>query len=156
MIITKNFWILKSEPDVYSLEDLEKERIGRWDGVRNYQARNYLLGMKKGDFGFFYYSQCQEPGIYGLIEIIETAYPDPLAFDIESEYYDPKSDQKAPRWFSVDVTLQERFEKPLLLSEIRRLPLGDHPLIRRFNRLSIMPLECDQFNLLYGEISKIK
>ena len=102
------YWLLKSEPDVYSLDDLKKEGTDHWDGVRNYQARNNLQAMKKGDLGLFYHSRSNPPHVAGLCKITKKAYPDPTAFDPKAKYYDPKSDPDNPRWFCPDDVQSRR------------------------------------------------
>jgi predicted RNA-binding protein with PUA-like domain len=148
-----NHWLLKSEPDTFSIDDL-KNRPGRkdhWDGVRNYQARNYLRdGMRQGDLAFFYHSSCAEPGIAGICEIVSAAYPDPAAFDPDSRYYDPDSDPDDPRWLMVDVRFRRKMRRLISLEEIRQHAdrLEGFPLIRRGNRLSVMPVEKPHWDLI--------
>ena len=105
-----NYWLFKSEPEEFSIDDLRKAagRRDHWDGVRNYQARNFMRQMKKGDQGFFYHSNCAEPGIVGVVEIAREAYPDHTAFDPKDKHYDPKSTPDKPRWFMVDVKFVRR------------------------------------------------
>jgi predicted RNA-binding protein with PUA-like domain len=148
-----NHWLLKSEPDTFSIDDL-KNRPGRkdhWDGVRNYQARNYLRdGMRQGDLAFFYHSSCAEPGIAGICEIVSAAYPDPAAFDPDSRYYDPDSDPDDPRWLMVDVRFRRKMRRLISLEKIRQHAdrLEGFPLIRRGNRLSVMPVEKPHWDLI--------
>jgi predicted RNA-binding protein with PUA-like domain len=148
-----NHWLLKSEPDTFSIDDL-KNRPGRkdhWDGVRNYQARNYLRdGMRQGDLAFFYHSSCAEPGFAGICEIVSAAYPDPAAFDPDSRYYDPDSDPDDPRWLMVDVRFRRKMRRLISLEEIRQHAdrLEGFPLIRRGNRLSVMPVEKPHWDLI--------
>ena len=109
-----NYWLLKSEPDVFGIEHLLKmpKKTEHWDGVRNYQARNFMRdNMKEGDMAFFYHSNCKEPGIAGIVKIVREAYPDHTAFDAKCKYYDPKSDPANPRWFMVDVKFVKKFKK---------------------------------------------
>ena len=116
------YWLMKSEPDVYSIDHLalEVKRTAYWDGIRNYQARNFMRDdMEVGDLAFFYHSNCTEPGIVGIIEIASVAYPDHTAFDPKDKHFDPKSDKTNPRWFMVDVKLRRKFGKSLLLKDIR-------------------------------------
>jgi predicted RNA-binding protein with PUA-like domain len=137
------FWLLKSEPDTFSIDDL-KARPGEtehWDGVRNYQARNYLREMRCGDLAFFYHSNCDEPGIVGIVSVVREAYPDFTAFDPASPYYDPRSDPARPRWFMVDVQHKKTFRRPVTLRELKKQSeLSEMALLRRGNRLSVMPI----------------
>jgi predicted RNA-binding protein with PUA-like domain len=148
---TVAYWLLKSEPEVFGVHDL-KARPGkteRWDGVRNYQARNFLRVMNKGDLALFYHSSCAEPGVYGIVEIVRAAYPDVTAFDPKNEYYDPKSAPDSPRWFMVDVRLKRAFGQPVLLEHIRRTPaLRNMPLAQRGNRLSVMPITASEWKTI--------
>lgn len=137
------YWLMKSEPDQFSIHDLKHRphQTEHWDGVRNYQARNFMRDdMKKGDQIFFYHSSCAQPGIYGIAEVCREAYPDFTAFDPTTPYYDPKSTPEAPRWFMVDVRFKTLWEKPVLLSELKQQPaLKDMQLIKR-GRLSVQPV----------------
>ncbi|MBI1423441.1 MAG: EVE domain-containing protein [Gammaproteobacteria bacterium] len=138
------YWIMKSEPDVFGIDDLAKRprKTEHWDGIRNYQVRNMLRDdMQKGDEAFFYHSSCKEPGIAGIIRIVKAAYPDHTAFDPESKYHDPKSDPANPRWLMVDVQLVRKFARVIGLPELRSHPaLADLLILRRGNRLSITPI----------------
>lgn len=134
------FWILKTEPDVYGIDDLARDGRTIWDGVRNYQARNYLRAMAVGDRAFVYHSNAEPPGVAGLAEVVATQLPDPTQFDVASRYYDPKARPDAPRWWTVEIAFCERW--PLVpLAELRALLPPDHPLLRRGNRLSVLPLD---------------
>jgi predicted RNA-binding protein with PUA-like domain len=140
-----NYWLIKSEPDAFSIDDLENRPRGtdHWDGIRNYQARNYMRDdMRKGDLAFFYHSSCATPGIVGICEIVSGAYPDPSAFDAGSKYFDAQSDPDNPRWLMVDVKFRRRTRRLISLEEIKQHAdrLEGLPLIRRGNRLSIMPV----------------
>ncbi|HET9394959.1 MAG TPA: EVE domain-containing protein [Nitrospiraceae bacterium] len=141
------YWLLKSEPDTFSIEDLEKSprRTTSWDGVRNFQARNMLRDqMKKGDKAFLYYSSCEVPGIAGIVEIVKEGYPDSTAFDRKHDHYDPESDPENPRWFMVDVKLERRLPRLITLEELRKHAknkLKDMVLLRPGNRLSITPVD---------------
>ncbi len=133
------YWLLKSEPEVYSIEDLRREGRALWDGVRNYQARNYLMAMREGDLCFFYHSRSAPPGIAGLCRVVRTQLPDPTQFDPQSPYFDPKATRERPRWFTVEVEFLESW--PLIpLEELKTLFPEDHPLVKRGNRLSVMPV----------------
>lgn len=137
------YWLMKSEPNVYSVDDLAAEpgRTAFWEGVRNYQARNFLRSMRKGDLAFFYHSNCAQPAVVGVVEITRESYPDPTAFDADSAYYDPKSDPENPRWFVVDVKLKKKFERAVTLKALKtQSVLGTMRLLQRGNRLSVMPV----------------
>ena len=146
-----NYWLMKSEPDTFGIDDLatRPNRTEHWDGVRNYQARNMMRdGMKPGDRVFFYHSNCDEPGIAGLMEVVRKGYPDPTAFDPEAKYHDPGSDPANPRWFMVDVKYLRHLGRNISLRELRQYadgPLQDLPLLRKGNRLSIMPVTGEQW-----------
>ncbi len=136
------YWLMKSEPDVYSIDDLERDRTELWDGVRNYQARNFLTSMALGDKAFFYHSNTKPPGIVGLMEIVETNVVDPTQFDKSSKYYDPKSPTEKPRWHTVTVGYVETFKDCITLNDLREAFTPEELwLVRRGNRLSVMPVE---------------
>jgi predicted RNA-binding protein with PUA-like domain len=147
-------WLMKSEPDVYGIDHLAAQsgKTDHWDGVRNYQARNMMRDeMQPGDPVFFYHSNCAEPGIVGIMEITRGAYPDPTAFDPEAKYYDPKSDPDNPRWVMVDVRFKRKLDRTITLSELKAQPvLAEMPLVRKGNRLSIMPVTPDQWEFILG------
>jgi predicted RNA-binding protein with PUA-like domain len=140
-----NYWLLKSEPSVFGIDDLRAlpGATDHWDGVRNYQARNFMRdGMKQGDLAFFYHSNCKEPGIAGIVEIVREAYPDFTARDPESRYYDHKSSDDNPRWYMVDVRFVRKFERIIPLALLKSCSeLDGLPLLRRGNRLSVMPVD---------------
>ena len=144
------YWLMKSEPDAYSIDDLERDRREPWDGIRNYQARNMMRDdMKVGDEVFFYHSNCKEPGIVGIMKIASEAYPDPLQFDPESQYYDPKSDPEAPRWLLVDVEYVKTLSRTITLKELKENPALDGMILtRKGNRLSIMPVTEAHWNTI--------
>jgi predicted RNA-binding protein with PUA-like domain len=148
------YWLMKSEPDAFGIDDLASRPGGMepWDGVRNYQARNMMRDqMRVGDQVFFYHSNCKQPGIVGLAEVAREGYPDPTAFDPQAKYYDPKSDPSNPRWYMVDVRYIRHLERTITLAELKALadgPLADFPLVRRGNRLSIMPVTPEQWELI--------
>ncbi len=133
---------MKSEPDAYSIDDLERDRREPWDGIRNYQARNMMRDdMRVGDEIFFYHSSCKEPGIVGIARVASEPYPDPTQFDPESRYFDPTSDPDDPRWCLVDVEFVRRLARTITLTELKDQPELDGLLVaRRGNRLSIMPV----------------
>ncbi len=136
-----NHWLLKSEPNVFGIDDLKKQKTTIWDGVRNYQARNFLKAMQVGDLAFFYHSSTEPPGIVGLCKIIETHLVDPSQFDPKSPYFDPGSTSDNPRWWTVRVGFVEKFKQMLTLELLRQNFSPDELiLLRRGNRLSVMPL----------------
>jgi predicted RNA-binding protein with PUA-like domain len=134
-------WLMKSEPEAYSIGDLEQEGTTLWDGIRNYQARNFMRAMQVGDRAFFYHSNCTPPGIVGLMVVVETALVDPSQFDPESKYFDPKSHRDTPRWDCVRLRYLRTFPE-LLSLEVLRESFGEEELavVRRGNRLSILPV----------------
>ncbi len=139
-----NYWLMKSEPDAYSIKDLESEKETLWDGIRNYQARNYMRSMKIGDQAFFYHSNTKPPGIVGLMEIIETHLIDPYQFDERSKYYDNKSKKENPRWDCVKTKYINEFKTMLTLRELSETYTPEElTLVRKGNRLSIMPIKKD-------------
>ena len=148
-----NYWLIKSEPDDFSIDDLKNAqgKTTHWDGVRNYQARNFMRdGMSKGDQVFYYHSNCKEPGIVGLAEIVSGAYPDHTAFDPGEKHFDPKSDPQNPRWLMVDVRYKRKTKRLIPLSEIKQYPdqLDGFALIRRGNRLSVMPVSKEHWDFI--------
>lgn len=149
-----NYWLMKSEPDVYGIDHLvvEPKKTDHWDGVRNYQARNMMRDdMKKGDLVFFYHSNCKVPGIVGIMKIAKEGYVDHTAFDPEEKYYDPKSDPEKPRWYMVDVTYIRHLKRTITLRELKEYTgpeVDDLPLVRKGNRLSIMPITEAQWNFI--------
>jgi predicted RNA-binding protein with PUA-like domain len=147
------YWLIKSEPDAFSIDDLKnaKGKKEHWDGVRNYQARNFMRDeMSKGDPVFFYHSNCKEPGIVGLAEVASGAYPDHTAFDSNQKYFDPKSDPENPRWLMVDIRYKRKLRRLISLAEIREHSdrLDGFPLIRRGNRLSVMPVDKKHWDFI--------
>jgi predicted RNA-binding protein with PUA-like domain len=144
-----NYWLLKSEPGEFSIAALARRpgRTEHWDGVRNYQARNYLRdGMRRGDRAFFYHSSCAVPGIAGIVTIVREGYPDFTAFDPRSPYFDPASTPENPRWFMVDVRHLRSFKRIIGLQELKECPaLADMPLLTRGSRLSVMPVTPAQW-----------
>jgi len=146
------YWLMKSEPDVFGIDDLRSRprKTEHWDGVRNYQARNMMRDeMKKGDEVFFYHSNCKEPGIVGIAKIVKEGYPDYTAFDSQQKYYDAKSDPNNPRWYMVDVQFIRKFKRTITLEELKQVKgLRDMPLVRRGNRLSIMPVTEKQWQAI--------
>ncbi len=143
-----NYWLVKSEPDVYSIDNLKKDKKTYWDGVRNYQARNYMRDeMKKGDQVLFYHSNTDFVGVYGVCEVVKEGYPDFTAFDPEDKHYDPKSKKDNPTWIMVDVKFVEKFKNPVLLDSIKEnKKLQNMKLVQRGNRLSVMPVTKAEFD----------
>jgi predicted RNA-binding protein with PUA-like domain len=136
-----NYWLVKSEPDVYSIADLKRDRTCIWDGVRNYQARNFLRQMNLEDLVFFYHSNTKIPGIVGLARVADTGIADPTQFDVNSAYYDPKSQFDAPRWQTVKVEFVEEFAKLITLDRLKQeFSEGEILVVRKGNRLSVMPV----------------
>ncbi len=134
------YWLMKSEPEVYSILDLERDRLTLWDGVRNYQARNYLRTMNAGDLAFFYHSNTNPPGIAGLMKIVQSNIADPTQFDPDSQYYDAKSSIDAPRWQTVEVEFVKKL-LPISLDQLRQIFTPDEfAVVRSGNRLSVMPV----------------
>ncbi|HIK16722.1 MAG TPA: EVE domain-containing protein [Leptolyngbyaceae cyanobacterium M33_DOE_097] len=135
------YWLMKSEPDVYGIDDLKRDRETIWDGVRNYQARNFLRSMEVGDRAFFYHSNTTPPGIVGLMTVSQPEVIDPTQFDAKSKYYDPKSTEAAPRWQTVKVEYAETFPAIISLETLRQqFSPDDLWVVRNGNRLSVMPV----------------
>lgn len=144
-----NHWLMKSEPDVFSIDDLKRVKVEPWNGVRNYQARNFIRQMKKGDGVLIYHSSCAVPGVAGLATVASAPYPDPTQFDPKSEYFDAGSDRGDPRWTLVDVRFQRKLKRVIALDEIKAIPkLGDFALTRRGNRLSVLPVTAEQREMI--------
>lgn len=140
------YWLMKSEPDELSITGLQKLGQTRWDGVRNYQARNFLRAMAVGDEFFFYHSSCPEPGIAGIGKIIQAAYPDPTALDDKSHYFDAKATQEKNPWSAIDVAFVETFPSVLSLGFLKQqTALEQLPLVQKGSRLSVMPVTADQW-----------
>ncbi|MBN4005221.1 EVE domain-containing protein [Nostoc sp. LPT] len=136
-----NYWLMKSEPEAYSIADLQQQNETIWDGVRNYQARNFLRLMDEGDLAFFYHSSTNPPVIAGLMRVVKKDIADPTQFEPESKYYDPKSSSESPRWQTVVVEFVETFSKPILLSILKEeFSAEEFMLVRQGNRLSVMPV----------------
>jgi predicted RNA-binding protein with PUA-like domain len=148
------YWLMKSEPDVFGISDLagRPRRTEHWDGVRNFQARNFLRDdMKKGDLAYFYHSSCAQPGIAGIVEIVRAGYPDDSAWNPKSPYIDPKSTLEKPIWYRVDVKLARVFERLVTLNEIKAQPaLRNMPLVQRGSRLSVMPVTTGEWHAILG------
>ena len=145
----KRHWLLKSEEDVYSIRDLERDGATAWEGVRNYQARNLMRDeMSPGDGVLFYHSNAPPAGVAGIARVVRKGYPDPFALDRKSRYHDPGSDPKNPRWFMVDIAFVEAFPRVVSLAEIKDSPeLAEMTLVRR-SRLSVQPVTRKEFDLI--------
>ena len=143
------YWLIKSEPDVYGIDDLKKEQVGIWDGVRNYQARNFLKSMQVGDYCFFYHSNTKPPGVAGLAKIVETMVVDPSQFDMNSEYFDPKSTMDSPRWHTVKCQYVETLPELISLETLRSHFAEDELLVvKRGTRLSVIPVSFESADRL--------
>ena len=143
-----NYWLLKSEPSTFSIDDLAAKGVEHWDGVRNYMARNNLMAMKVGDLGFFHHSSADPPGIAGICEVVREAYPDHTAFDPSSKYFDPKSSPDKPRWFMPDVRFVRKFPRFVPLSEIRETPGLSDMMLVKFGRLSVQPVSEKEWEIV--------
>ena len=149
------YWLMKSEPDVFGIDHLARSpgKKAGWDGVRNYQARNMLRDdFKVGDRAFFHHSSCETPGIYGTMTIVRAGHPDPSAFDRKNRHYDAGSDPSKPRWYQVEVKLLSKFARPVTLEMLREHadgPLRDLIVLRRGNRLSVMPVTTDEWKFIH-------
>ena len=145
------FWLVKTEPDTYSVEDFAAEKVTLWDRVRNYQARNYLRAMKLGDRVLVYHSGVEPPGVAGIARVAGEAVPDPSQFDPQSEYFDEKASAQAPRWFAPKLQLEKKFRELVPLASLRDQPaLEKMVLLRRGSRLSVLPVSDREFNVIVG------
>lgn len=153
-----NYWLMKSEPEVYSIADLQQQHQTIWDGVRNYQARNYLRQMQVGDLAFFYHSNTNLPGIVGLMRVVNTDIADPTQFEPSSKYYDPKSTPESPRWQTVVVEFVEAFPQPILLPTLKeKFTAEELMVVRQGNRLSVIPVpEAVAEKILALKISELQ
>ena len=143
------YWLVKSEPDCYSIDDLKREKVGSWTDVRNYAARNFLRAMKKGDLLLFYHSSCAVPAVAGIAKVVREAYPDPTQFEFKNEGYDAKSTKENPRWSAVDVSLVEIFKEPLSLAELKANKLfAGMEVTKQGSRLSVHPVSEIHFKLV--------
>jgi predicted RNA-binding protein with PUA-like domain len=144
------YWLMKTEPEEFSIDDLERVGSEPWSGVRNYQARNHMRAMRRGDGVLFYHSSCAIPGVAGVAEVAVEAYPDPTQFERKSDYYDPKSTREAPRWDLVDVAFKRKLARVIALDDIKQHAerLGDFALTQRGNRLSVLPVTAAQWKLI--------
>jgi predicted RNA-binding protein with PUA-like domain len=150
-----NYWLMKSEPGTFGIDDLARapRRTAGWDGVRNYQARNMLRDQfAVGDRAFFHHSSCDEPGIVGTMEVVRAGHPDPTAFDRKDPHFDAGSDPKNPRWYQVEVRLLRKFANPVTLDMLRehaKRDLKDLLVLRRGNRLSVMPVTAAEWKFIH-------
>lgn len=147
----KRHWLMKTEPDAFSIDDLKRVGTEPWNGVRNYQARNHMRQMQPGDGVLFYHSSCEVPAIVGVAEVASAPYPDPTQFDPKSDYFDAKSTREEPRWSLVDVKFTKKLKRAIPLEEIKRYAddLGEgFALTQRGSRLSVMPVTAAQWELL--------
>lgn len=143
------YWLAKSEPLTYSIDQLKKDKKTIWEGVRNYQARNFLMEMKPGDQVLFYHSNCKPPGVVGVAEITKEAEPDPFQFDKKSDYYDPKSTKEKPRWHCPEMKFSKKLKNQVSLEELKNTKaLEGMQLIARGNRLSVMPVSKKQYDTI--------
>ena len=143
---------MKSEPDAYSIDDLERDGTEPWDGIRNYQARNMMRDdMRIGDQVLFYHSSCKEPGVVGIAKVASKPYPDPTQFDPDTKYFDEKSSPDDPRWILVDIRFVRKTKRPITLKELKQHPaLADFRLNQRGNRLSIFPVSKEHWDIILG------
>lgn len=147
--MSKRYWLMKTEPDVFSIDDLKRLKRAPWEGVRNYQARNFIREMEIGDEILFYHSSTEPPGVAGLAKVCRKARPDPTAWDPKSDYVDPKASPQNPIWMMVDVEFMRKFPRVVTLEELKRSPfLAGMLVIRRGMRLSIQPVEKEHFDFI--------
>lgn len=149
--MAKQYWLFKAEPHIYGLDHLaaEPNKTGRWDGIRNYQARNFLRDqVKAGDEVFIYHSSCKNVGIVGTAKVVKTGYPDPTQFNPESDYYDPKSTPENPRWVSVDIQLTKTFPRLIPLAEIKEKPELENMVLVKQSRLSTQPVTAGEWKFI--------
>jgi predicted RNA-binding protein with PUA-like domain len=149
------YWLFKSEPESFSIDDLERDGRTEWSGVRNFQARNLMREMKLGDRGFFYHSNAKPPGIVGICEVVAEAHPDSTQFDRASEYYDGSSRAGNPKWWCVDVKFVQRLPRMISLDELRSIPeLAYMPLLQRGQRLSVQPVTSDEWERILARLTQ--
>jgi len=142
----KKYWLMKSEPNVYSIDLLQKDKKIYWDGVRNYQARNNMKSMKVGDFILFYHSNANPKGVTGIAKVVREAYPDFTAFDKKNKYFDPKSTTENPTWYMVDIQFLKKFKKIITLKEIKSIKELNDMVLLKNSRLSVQPVKKDEFD----------
>lgn len=144
-----NHWLMKSEPDEFSIDHLKQRKTEPWSGVRNYQARNSIRAMRAGDGVLFYHSSCDEPGVVGIASVVASAYPDPTQFDPKSDYFDAKSTRAEPRWSLVEVKFKRKLKRTISLTELKeRTELAGFALVRPGNRLSVLPVTRAQWEFI--------
>jgi predicted RNA-binding protein with PUA-like domain len=147
--MAKRYWLMKSEPSVYSIDDLARDGRTHWDGVRNYQARNFMRDqMKLGDEVLFYHSNAEPPGVVGIARVVREGYPDHTARDPNSKYYDPKASEEDPRWFMVDVEFVEKFDEIVSLDTLKSTPGLENMLVTKKSRLSVQPVTEREFEIV--------
>ncbi len=147
----KRFWLMKSEPSTFSIDDLRRspKRTTSWDGVRNYQARNFMRTMTVGDHILFYHSNANPPAVVGIAKVVKTAYPDPTQFDKKNKHYDPASKPSQPRWDMVDITYVRRLQRPLTLDELHKeAKLSGMVLLQKGSRLSVQPVSPPEWQYI--------
>ncbi len=151
-----NYWLLKSEPDAFSIDDLMAcpNQTDLWDGIRNYQARNFMMkDMSVGDLAFFYHSNCKAIGIVGVMKVVSEAEVDPTQFDPDNKYFDPKASSDKPRWFACRFQFVDKFDEVIPLQTLKEIPeLSDFRLVQKGNRLSILPVEEKHWNLIMAMV----
>ncbi|CCN80431.1 conserved hypothetical protein [Vibrio nigripulchritudo SFn27] len=148
-----SYWLFKTEPDEFSIDTLRVKNVSCWEGVRNYQARNMMRDeVKLGDLVFIYHSSCKHIGVAGIAKVVKEAYPDHFQFDPESDYFDPKSDPDNPRWIMVDIEFVRKLDRLIPLAKLKSLPdLSELPLVKRGNRLSIMPVSEQEWQTILDQ-----
>ncbi|MBD3331400.1 EVE domain-containing protein [candidate division GN15 bacterium] len=156
--MAKRYWLFKSEPDCFSIDDLKREGTSHWDGVRNYQARNMLRDdIKRGDGVLFYHSGVQPPGVVGLAEVAKSGYPDYTAWDPESEHFDPKASEYNPIWYMVDVRFVRKLPEMLPLPQLKKEPgLENMMVTQRGSRLSVQPVTTDEWKVMQRMIKRLR
>jgi predicted RNA-binding protein with PUA-like domain len=143
--VATKYWLMKSEADVYSIDDLAEDEKTMWDGIRNYQARNNMREMKEGDRVLYYHSRQSPPAVVGLARVVREAYPDPTQFDPENKYFDAKSDPEDPRWWLVDIAFERKFDRNVPLGDIKEEPGLEEMVLVNNSRLSVQPVEEAEF-----------
>ncbi|HEV7449194.1 MAG TPA: EVE domain-containing protein [Candidatus Paceibacterota bacterium] len=143
----KNYWLLKSEPDAYSIDQLKKDKREPWSGVRNYQARNFMMQMHAGDECVFYHTGDERQAV-GLAKVVGKPYPDPTQFDAKGHYFDPKATKENPRWWLVDVAFVKKFKRPVTLTQVKHDPVLRNMMLAHAGRLSVQPVEKKHFDYL--------
>lgn len=145
----KNYWLMKSEPGAYSIDDLKKDSTTHWDGVRNFQARNFMRDlMKKGDLVLFYHSNANPPGVAGIAKVVKTGYPDHSATDKKNKHYDPKASKENPIWFMVDLSFVKKLKRYISLDEMKKNPALKNMILLQRSRLSVQPVTKEEFEAI--------